>query len=294
MGKLTVLAGVAFTLVTLPLHWRGSAIVVDPDYTMETLALDRDVGAVDGLRWRQGWLYLASEGSSAVYRADVRGHVELLAARDDGIASPEDLIVDDSGDVFFTDDDAGGLWRLRPGERAKRIDAPDCALAATEGIAELPSGQLLVGDAVSGRIVVLTREGRQAEIWKLAGVSKPESIAVADRGRTYVADDPSGRVWRRNADGTTAIVVDRGDGLKEPETLLYDAGVLYIVDNVAGRLLRYREGRPVQPIAQFAGRLQNIQGIAADSAGNLYLSVQADLARNQGYLLKLVRRSPAG
>jgi hypothetical protein len=43
----------------------------------------------------------------------------------------------------------------------------------------------------------------------------------------------------------------------------------------------------------FGGSLANIQGIAADESGSLYLSVQSDLKARKGYILKLSRKAPA-
>jgi sugar lactone lactonase YvrE len=291
VGKCSALTGVFFSILALGLYWPGSAVVICPEFELETFELNREVGAVDGLRWHDGWLYLASEGSSSVFRADVSGHVEVL--NEGELSSPEDLVIDESGAAYVTDDDKGGAWAVRVGEPARRIDSEE-TLVSTEAIALLPSGVLAIGDGERGCVVLLSTDGRPQELWQLPAIKKPESIAVAADGTVFVADDASGVIVGRTPDGATRVVLDRGDGIQEPETLLWHDGWLYIVDNAAGRLVRYREGLPLEAIVQFGGDLKNIQGIAADDDGNLYLSVQSDLGSNEGYLLRFIRQPSIG
>lgn len=288
MGRLCVLAAVAFAILAVNSYWRGGAVVVDSGYRLELLPLDRDVGAADGLYWHRGWLYVASEGTSSVYRLDSTGTVETLATGEQGFSSPEDLVVDDDGVVYFTDDDVGGLWRIAPGSQALQIDRSSPPLMSTEAIARLGSGDLLVGEGTTGQIVVFDSNGRQRSRFSVPGIHKPESIAVGDDGSLYIADDQGGCIVRQTASGKTEDLFTRRDGLQEPETIVLANRTLYVVDNKAGRLLRSRSGGPLEPIAQFGGELKNIQGIALDDGGVIYLSVQSDLRFNHGHLLRLV------
>jgi sugar lactone lactonase YvrE len=291
MGKFTLIAGLMFTALTVGAYWRGSAIVVVDDYHLELLTPRSPIGAADGLCWHQGWLYVAAEGSAAIFRMDGQGTVETLATRDDGISSPEDLVVDQAGVIYFSDDDVGGVFKLAPGKKPLPYAQTVKPMSATEGIALLPSGSVLIGDNSNHEVVLLDAEGRQLECWQLPRIHKPESIAVGEDGHVYIADDHAGCIVRRDASGKAEVILSQRDGLQEPETIHFAAGTLYIVDNAAHRLLRYREGQGLEPMVQFGGRLRNIQGITSDDAGNLYLSVQSNLERNEGYLLKLVKRS---
>lgn len=291
MGKLTLVAGLTFTAITLSAYWRGSAIVVVDDYRLELLSTGSPIGAADGLYWHRGWLYVAAEGSSSIYRVDSEGTVETLAARDDGISSPEDLVVDEAGVIYFTDDDIGGVHKLVPGKKAARFEQTVEPTATTEGIALLPSGTVLLGDNSNHKVVLLDSEGRQVDSWHLSAIHKPESIAAGEGGSVYIADDHAGCIVRRDSSGKDEVILSKRDELQEPETIHFASGTLYIVDNAANRLLRYREGSGLEPMVQFGGSLRNIQGVSSDEAGNLYLSVQSNLARNEGYLLKLVKRA---
>jgi sugar lactone lactonase YvrE len=288
MGKLAAPGLISFVILSLSLAWRGSAIIVDPHYRLDQFPLQQEIGAVDGLYWSAGWLYAASEGSSAIFRIGPVGQVETLATHEQGISSPEDLLVDESGTVYFTDDDVGGLWRITPGEPATRVDVSSSVAASTEGIARQDTGEMLVGDGESGRILTFDAQGTLQHVWEIAGIRKPESIAKGSDGSVYVADDRSGQIVRRYPDGKAETLLSRRDGLQQPETILWHEEALYIVDNEAGRLMRYRVGGPIEPIAQFGGELRNLQGIACDNEGTIYLSIQTDLRRNRGKLLRLI------
>lgn len=323
MGKVALVTVVLFVTATFQLYWSGSALVVDNQYSLEVLQFDQPVGAVDGLCWKDGWLYMASEGSSAIYRANSSGHVETLATADDGLMSPEDLVVTNDGTVWWTDDDAGGIWSLNVGqpeahqndfngpddedlqawnrclhplapsrcrvEWLTKVTDEDERMASTEGLGLRQSGELMIGDGGTGRVLELSAEGFVLSATKLTRIVKPESIVLTENDRMYVADDSGGVVVRVELDGTTTRVLDRKDGIVEPETLFYANKTLYIVDNGSSRLLRYDETNGLTAIAQFSGRLKGIQGITGDDDGNLYLSVQSNLARNEGYVLRLNR-----
>lgn len=328
MGKVAIVTVVLFVGAAFQLYWPGSALVVDNQYTLEILRFDRPVGSVDGLCWKDGWLYMAGEGSSAIYRANSRGQVEALATASDGLMSPEDLVVTKDGTVWWTDDDAGGIWHLNPGQPESRLvesdvqdhgdveirnrslqplaparclvkwrtsvtDVDDQRMVSTEALGLRHSGEMLIGDGAAGRVVELTEGSFVSSAIRLPGIVKPESIVVTEDDRWYVADDSGGVIIRVDHDGKTTRVLDKNDGIVEPESLYYADHTLYIVDNSSGRLLRYDERNGLTAIAQFSGRLKGLQGIAGDDNGNLYLSVQSDLARNEGYVLRLKRSVPA-
>ena len=74
------------------------------------------------------------------------------------------------------------------------------------------------------------------------------------------------------------------------ESLRFASGALFITDSDNGKLFRYTPDDGLNVVAVFGGSLANIQGIAADGAGSLYLSVQSDLEGRKGYILKLSRK----
>ena len=130
--------------------------------------------------------------------------------------------------------------------------------------------------------------------WRLlvgpgAGIGKPESLAFDAAGNLYVADNEADTLYLLTRDGRLHRPIAGREGFS-PETLVYAAGTLYITDSRHGALYRYSPEEGLHAIALFAGDFANIQGVTADPAGNLYLSVQADLDAGRGYILRLARR----
>ena len=76
-----------------------------------------------------------------------------------------------------------------------------------------------------------------------------------------------------------------------PETLHFVRGSLFITDSANGKLHRYAPGDGLTTLAVFGGELGNVQGITSDESGNLYVSVQSDLKRRRGYILRLNRQA---
>ena len=120
------------------------------------------------------------------------------------------------------------------------------------------------------------------------GIAKPESFAFDDKGNLYIADNRDNVLYLLTADGRLhRAIADRGGF--SPESLRFAGGVLFITDSDNGKLYRYTPEDGLTVIALFAGTLANIQGIAADDKGALYVSVQSDLEARKGYILKLSR-----
>ena len=118
-----------------PLDRQAMLLVLDPAYRAETLLTSKDgIASPDGLMWENGNLYIADEGGSAIRIRGADGKVTTLASATDGLKSPEDLVRGNDGALYWTDDDAGGLWRLASdGKAARRLPA-EGALASTEGL----------------------------------------------------------------------------------------------------------------------------------------------------------------
>ena len=264
--------------------------LIDPGWRAALVATSADgFAAPDGLAWRDGRLVLADEGGSALldWRAGTRAR--RLAGADAGLASPEDVVVDAAGNLYFTDDDAGGVRRSDRLGRTWLVAGPGQGLVSTEAIALAPSGLILVGDPRGPRIMAVRPDGQVAVlIGPEAGIGKPESLAFDGAGNLYIADNEADILYLLTRDGLHRPIAGR-DGFS-PETLFYDGGTLYITDSRHGALYRYSPADGLHAIALFAGDFANIQGITADPAGNLYLSVQADLDAGRGYILRLARR----
>ena len=268
-------------------YWQGSAVLIDEIYELEVVEVPIEFGAVDGLCSSATQLYLADEGSRAVRVLEPTGVCRTLATVDDGIHSPENIVRAADGNLYFTDDEVGGLWRLSVDGGKPENLAPE--LRSTEGLAVTTGGELVVGDAVGRRLIAYKLETQATRVIDIPGLRKPESIAATPDGRLYVADDEGNAVFCIEANGVIHKVLGRRDGLKEPDAIAFHDGTLYVIDASSSRLLRFHEAGGLRCIAQFAGKLKNIQGIAVAETGDIYLSVQVDLQENKGLLLRLSR-----
>jgi outer membrane protein assembly factor BamB len=272
------------------LDQEAMVLAVEPGWRAEVVASEKDgFGSPDGLLWADGALYVADEGGSAVRSWRPGGRPATLADAKAGLASPEDLVRDAGGSIYFTDDTRGGLWRTDPLGRTTAVVGPRQGLPSTEGLGLSPQGDLVVGDAPGHRVLKVAADGRVSVL--LEGIAKPESFAFDGKGGLYIADNRDNVLYLLTADGKLHRAISDRGGFS-PESLRFAAGVLFITDSDNGRLYRYTPEDGLSVIALFAGTLANIQGIAADDQGALYVSVQSDLKAHKGYILKLSRSSP--
>ncbi len=274
------------------LDQEAMVLTVEPGWTAEVAASEKDgFASPDGLLWADGILYVADEGGSAVRAWRPGTRPAILADSKAGLASPEDLVRDAAGNVYFTDDTRGGLWRTDTSGRTAALVAPDRGRPSTEGLGLSPEGDLVVGDASGHRVLKVRPDGTLSV---LVGadrhIAKPESFAFDDKGNLYIADNRENVLYLLRPDGSLHRAIADRPGFS-PESLLFSAGALFITDSDNGKLFRYAPDDGLNVIAVFGGALANLQGIAADGSGALYLSVQSDLKARKGYILKLYRKA---
>lgn len=266
----------------------GMLLMVDEGYTAELLLSDKDgIVSPDGLLWEDGRLYIADEGGSAVRAWSPAEGLRTLATAEDGLQSPEDLARGADGALYATDDDSGGLWRIDPAGGARRLVEPGPGLTGTEAIARMPGGDLLVGDGVSGRIFRVGADGAAAPLG--LRIAKPESFAFDGAGNLYIADNRDDILYLLTRDGRLRRPIAGRDGFS-PESIHWAGQSLLITDSDNGRLYRFTPEDGLETLVVLGGELANVQGVASDGEGNIYLTVQADLRGGRGYLLRLVPR----
>lgn len=285
-ATLTLLVALALTACG-PLDRKAMLVALEPGWTAELVADEKaGFGSPDGLLWADGTLYVADEGGSALRSWRPGSRPSTLADSRAGLASPEDVVRDGAGNLYFTDDTRGGLWRTDRLGRTSALVEPGRGLPSTEGLGLSPAGDLVVGDAPGHRVLKVAADGRVSQL--TAGIAKPESFAFDDGGNLYIADNSDNVLYRLTSDGMLQrLIADRGDF--SPESLHFAGGALFITDSDHGKLFRYTPADGLKAIALFGGTFANIQGIAADDSGALYLSVQSDLKARRGYILKLSR-----
>ena len=260
----------------------GMLLPLDPGYTPELLLSDKDgIASPDGLLWEEGRLYIADEGGSALRLWEPGRPVQTLAGPEQGLKSPEDVVRGADGALWFTDDDAGGVWRYAA---EGGLTHQFAGIKSSEALAAVPGGGLLVGDGESGRLV------RTAAAAQPLRIAKPESLAWDGSGNLYIADNKEDVLYLLTRDGRLHRPIAAREGFS-PESLHFADGALFITDSGNGKLYRYTPEEGLRVLAVFAGELANLQGVTTDADGNIYVSVQSDLKGRRGYVFRLSRRA---
>ncbi len=266
----------------------GLVIMTDHSYKATLFATNKvGFGSPDGLVWHKGKLYFADEGGVALESWNRNEGLKKLVDAGFGFQSPEDLVIDSQDNIFFTDDDAGGLWELTADGTPRMIATRNQGLISTEGIALAPDGSLLVGDGEQHKVFRVTRDGKVSDFLGTDyGITKPESMVFDDRGNLYIADNEDNVLYLLDANRKLHRIVDRNDSFS-PETIYFARGSLYITDSHNGKLYIYTPGEELKTIAAFGGQLKNVQGVTVDDQGNIFLSVQSDLKRKVGNVIEI-------
>lgn len=286
-----VLIGLLFT-TSCGLQKEGLVVMTDQSYKASVYATNKiGFGSPDGLLWHKGKLYLADEGGQALEVWTRNPGLKTLADAHFGFLSPEDLVIDADDNIFFTDDDAGGLWEYMANGTPRLVAGKDKGLISTEGIALAPDGSLLVGDGEQHEIFRVTRDGAVSEfLGKQFGITKPESMVFDEQGNLYIADNEDDVLYMLDTSHNLHRIIDRRDSFS-PETIFYFKGSLYITDSRDGKLFVYKPNEELRTIAAFGGQLRNVQGVTVDDQGNIFVSVQTDLKRKVGHILEISKEN---
>ncbi len=291
LGLTLLVAGSVF-LSGYSLDQKGMVLVIDKSYRAIVLGTEKDGFTVpDGLLWKQGKLYVADEGGSALRVWSQSNPVKTFCDASSGGLSPEDLVMDGEGNIYFTDDDAGGVWQVDKNGKTFQLAGKDKGLISTEGIAISPFGTLLVGDGETHQIFSVNQNGGVSVFLGAEyGIKKPESMVFDEKGNLFIADNTDNILYLLTPDKKLHRPLENRDGFS-PETIWYEKGMLYITDSQNGKLFSYSAEDGLRTIAVFGGKLASINGITRDDQGSFYLSIQTDLKRKQGYILKLVKET---
>ena len=274
------------------LDQKGMVLLTDQSYRASVVGTNKDGFTVpDGILWKEGKLYIADEGGSSLRIWSNANQVTTLTDATSGVLSPEDLVMDAEENIFFTDDDAGGVWEINKQGKTSLLAGRDKGLISTEGIALSPSGAILVGDGEAHQVFSVSRSGEVSVFLGAdAGIKKPESMVFDEKGNLYIADNDDNVLYLLTPDMKLHRPIENREGFS-PETIWYSAGVLYITDSQNGKLYRYTPEEGLHTIAVFGGKLAAVSGITSDTQGNIYLSVQTDLKRKLGYILRLEKQT---
>lgn len=266
---------------------KGMVLMKDESYRASIFSTNSNgIAAPDGLWWRQGKLFIADEGGSALRVWSTSG-VQTLFDTTLGVQSPEDIVMDADGNLFFTDDDAGGVWQMSANGNGRLLAGKDKGLVSTEAITLAPSGEILVGDGLKHQVFSVSRKGDVSVLLGPGyGIRKPESMVFDQAGNLYIADNEDDVLYYLSPQMKLERLLEKREGFS-PETLWYAHGTLFITDSRNGKLSRFTAEEGLQTIAVFGGQLASVNGLTMDEQGSLYVSVQTDLRRKRGYIIKL-------
>jgi sugar lactone lactonase YvrE len=270
------------------LDQKGLVFMIDKSYRPAVIGTaDSGFSMPDGIAWRNGRFIMADEGGHAVRDWKSPGDVKTLCDRSTGINEPEDLAFDDEGNIFFTDDEAGGVWEIDRTGHTTELAGRSKGLFSTEGIVISPSGEILVGDGVRHEVFSVSRTGKVSLFLGTSyGITKPETMTYDERGNLYIGDNVDDVVYVLGHDMKFTRLIEARETFS-PEGLLYANHALYITDSKHGKLSRYTPADGLETIAVFAGSLRRVCGLTTDNDGTLFLSIQSDLENKRGYLVSL-------
>lgn len=270
---------------------KGGLILLEGDWQAEVIATERSgITSPDGLQWIGDGLLIADEGGRAVRLWRPGKGFTTLTDRRAGIGRPEDVIRDGHGNVYFTDDEKGGIWRTSADGATVHWITARQGVGRTEGVAIHPSGRLLVGDASHHRIVTVGAAGDVREFLPAsAGIGKPESFAFAPDGTLFIADNEANAIYSVTPNGRLHRPIS-GIEVFSPESIFQSKDALFITDSENGKLYRYTANDGLKPIIIFGGDVAKVQGIAGDTSGNLYVTIQTEMRGGLGYLIRLRRK----
>ncbi|MGI8495830.1 MAG: Vgb family protein [Pyrinomonadaceae bacterium] len=278
------------------LDQKGMVLMTDTSWRASVVGTAEKDGFTvpDGLLWKQGKLYMADEAGGAfrvwTNSTDVKTFCD---SNNSGIMSPEDLVLDAQGNAFFTDDDAGGVWEVDNRGKCFELAGKDKGLISTEGIALSRDGKILVGDGERHQVYSVTRTG-EVSVFLGAdyGIKKAESMVYDDKGNLYIADNDDNILYLLTPDMKLHRPLENQPNFS-PETIWFSRGVLYITDSQNGKLFSYTPEEGLRTIAVFGGKLTAVCGITTDDNGSIYLSIQTNLKKHQGYILRLDKDTAA-
>ncbi len=228
-----------------------------------------------------GNIYVADNGDNALSKLTPSGALSAGFLSGDG--SPYGVAVDRSGDLYITDSVRNEVVKETAGGSWTRSVLPLSGLHSPLGIAVDAHGNVYIADSLNNRVVKATPSGgayTQSTV-PTSALSLPEAVAVDGAGNLYIADTfhlrvlkeaPAGNSYREsivedlaNSGGTGRPIDVAADAAGDVFILNYLDDENFSVDKVT------LAGGVYSPSSAIRIAGQNVYGITADAAGDLYM-----------------------
>lgn len=240
----------AGNLYVTDIPW-GRIFRIDPQGAW-TLVAEYD-GEPNGMKFLDAGTLLITDYKNGLMRLDVAsGAVTpyLQRRNSERFKGVNDLVFDDAGNLYFTDqgqsglhDPSGRLYRLRPNGQ---LDLLLANVPSPNGVALSPDERVLYLAVTRGNCVwrvPLLPDGSVAKVGQFFtsyGPSGPDGLAVDAEGRVLVANPGLGYVWVLNGRAEPVQVL-RGAAGSSTTNLAFggaDRRTLYVTDSTHGCILR--------------------------------------------------------
>jgi DNA-binding beta-propeller fold protein YncE len=216
-------------------------------------------------------VYVLHRGPAPLMKFDPEG--KFIKSWGKGLFElPHGLRVAPDGSVWTTDNKKNVLMKFSPdGDLLKTIVG---GFHAPDDLVFTSKSEIVVADAGSGRLVMLSAAGDVIRAWGKKGKEPGEfaaahGLAIDSQDRIYVADRGNHRVQVFSPDGALAAV---WTGFGNPFGLLVVGGELVVTDGDAHKITQLSLDGKVLNQWGDAASLQLPHLMAVDSQGRLYVT----------------------
>ncbi|WAK03309.1 virginiamycin B lyase family protein [Methylobacter sp. YRD-M1] len=208
-----------------------------------------------------GNLYIGNTSDNTVTRLDTDETVSVIGT---GFNNPRGIAVSGSGDVFVANYSAGSISKVSSGAKSTLVSG----LQGPYGVALDSAGNLYVSENQADRISRIDTSSGQNQIFAESLINNPVRIRTDAAGNPYLLNQKF-ITWLGGANGGSIVV--RGFNNATDFAIAPDGG-FYVIDS-NNKLKKIDANGTVISTTSITS---SSGGIAADAAGNVYLTENAN------------------
>jgi serine/threonine-protein kinase len=196
------------------------------------------------------------------------------------------VAADTAGNVYVIDDNDTAtnprVLKLAAGASTRTV-LPFSDLHFANAVAADTAGNVYVADSGNNRVLKLAAGASTQTVLPFSDLNFPVGVAADTAGNVYAADSGNNRVLKLAAGASTQTVLPFSD-LNYPTVVAVDAAgdVFVTAGTDARRVLKLAAGASTQTVLPFGDPDLDFDGMAVDTAGNVYVSKYRDGFTNGG------------